>query len=121
LVSSKYLRTEVDFETIGKQPGTPMFRSDIPVTGQHTKQLARQQGSTFKMTKTIITALIAGSLLLIGCGGSATEAEPTPVAETVQPTAAPPAEPAAQEEATDETPATDAQPTGETAPAPAAN
>jgi hypothetical protein len=75
------------------------------------------------MTKTIITALIAGSLLLVGCGGGATEAEPTPVAETAQPTAAPPAEPAAQDAATEETPATDAaaQPAGETAPAPASN
>ena len=71
------------------------------------------------MTKTIITALIAGSLLFAGC--SATEPETAPVAETAPPAAAPPAEPAAQDAATEETPATDgaAQPAGETAPAPA--
>lgn len=75
------------------------------------------------MTKTIIAALIAGSLALVGCGGGSTEAEPAPVAETAPPAAAPPAEPAAQEATTEETPAADAaaQPAGETAPAPASN
>lgn len=75
------------------------------------------------MTKTIIAAFIAGSLLLVGCGGSATEPETAPVADTAPPAAAPPAEPAAQDAATEETPAADsaAQPAGETAPAPASN